>query len=99
MLYDPKWEKKVADPLALECIIAWLATMPADQKYNYGDICGACLYSQYLVGLGYESGIKDAHSSRQLWKDLHNPQTIGVACDRPWTFGAALERARAVIAE
>lgn len=89
MLFDPKW----VDPrLKLSGLIAWLENQPADQTYNYFCEERHCLISQYLseVGLPFGRG----HYGRFADANIR----IAVAQQQPWTFGAALERARAVLA-
>lgn len=100
------------NPLSLEAFADWLGTMPADQLYEYGDIngCAVCQFFDFL-GLHYlavgglawndaegqeralpadldrvANGRYDAHRLRQNHKTFR-------------TFGAALERARALLAE
>lgn len=95
MLYDPKWEVK-ADPLSMEGLIAWLEKQPAAKRYNYNNCQGKCLYGQYMAAHGVvweESGATENRTARGEFCSL----VYGtVASCRPWTFGAALKRARAV---
>lgn len=92
MLYDPKWEKKTAtDPLSLEGLIAWLETKNPDESYNFHDCKGACLWDQYM---GRCTGSEEYE---KIWKHF---RTFGFsAATSPRTFGAALARARAALAE
>jgi hypothetical protein len=101
MLFDPKWEVK-ADPLSLESLIAWLEKQLAGARYDYG--CnGTCMLARYFyrvdpnflsVGtsrVSFEDG--DRFFDWELpdgWDDI----AFGDA--GPYTFGAALERARAL---
>lgn len=97
MLYDPKWQTKT-DPFTLESFISWLETMPAHEAYDYMNCEGECLFGQYVVanGLSWES-VKEAqiytlrNTARQFKKFLYEK----VAGPAPWTFGAALKRAKA----
>lgn len=94
MLYDPKWEKPETKPdvFSLAGLIAWLETQPGETKYNWYRI-RECLFCQYLdaVGVPRQYGIHP---------DMEN--IVGgsvevyhqVGSSWPWTFGAALDRAR-----
>lgn len=98
MLYDTRWDAKIkTDPLTFESLIAWLEKMPADGAYNYEDCSGKCLYGLYMAAHGIaweESGAcsqLDSGPERATFCDLVYAK---VAASRPWTFGAALDRAR-----
>lgn len=98
MLYDPKWKQK-ADPMAYETFIGWLEQQPSDGRYCYGDH-GACLCASYLTAMGYEgvdlySCGDFAHTSRGKRVEGQYPvQMDNLAVEQPWTFGAALQRAK-----
>jgi len=97
MLYDPKWQNETkADPYTLQGFIAWLEQQPADEHYNYYDICG-CVAHQYLVSTGARGAdgfSEDNHTLGDVFSNLHEYHFVAGAY--PWTFGAALERARFV---
>lgn len=103
MLYDPKWEKKTkADPFTLWAFIAWLEKQPADQKYDYLDCFGACLYAQYMqsVGVSWEdAGASSLYRNGDKHKAFREMAIYPVAARAPWTYGAALERARAALTQ
>lgn len=93
MLYDPKWNKPEvkADPFTLESLIAWLEMQPGEKTYNWFDIKD-CLACKYLEAAGIE----------EPWGKIVYTTIFGsepayheIAGTRPWTFGAALSRARA----
>src|SRR6266550_4607396 len=97
MLYDPKREYKTVNPCTNESLIAWLETMPAKGKYDYYDCKGKCLYGLYMAAHGIlwkESGGDSNTASGPERADFckHVYSYVGVSL--PWTFGAALERAR-----
>lgn len=98
MLYDKRWEKPEikADPFSLENLIAWLEKQPHQKEYNYCDPTD-CLIGQYLKSQGL-SGSDAVLASDALdrlgW--LHIAQDHKNSPQR-WTFGDALERARAAI--
>lgn len=84
------------DPLSLDGLIAWLETMPADGEYDWANIRG-CLGFQYLTAVGLPVDC----CSGDYWIDAHGrdhalPWLPDIAGLVPWTFGAALQRARAL---
>jgi hypothetical protein len=83
MLYNPKW-----DLMSLESLIAWLEQQPADGTYQweYPNLC--------LMGCYLKSRTDDFASFRNRYPDM--PHYREIAAQEPWTFGAALERAKAV---
>jgi hypothetical protein len=90
-----------ADPLTIESLIAWLETMPANKRYEY-EICnGKCLYGLYMASHGIawgESGACSTLDSGQERADFCAMVYEHVAVQRPWTFGAALDRAKTALA-
>jgi hypothetical protein len=100
MLYDPKWAKQAetkADPFTLESLIAWLEKQPANSTYPFYNCRGECLFSQYLAHCGFAKRPVDYdREGFRGWDILHNDPLRGIAETEPWTFGAALKRARAL---
>lgn len=100
MLYDPKWEKtetKVAHP-SLAGLIAWLETRPPEGEYNFDDCDGACLVSLY--GASFKPDWNHSRDYMDACEVIFgNAMLVGPACETPWTFGAALARARAALAK
>lgn len=97
MLYDPKWNKIPT----LHGLIAWLETQDPTTTYDFRDTNG-CLVCAYYNALGINGR---SNPDRPLYGDTFGPHgseernNYGrVACRRPWTFGAALERAREIAA-
>lgn len=84
---------------SLPGLIAWLETQPADKTYCYLDT-GACLLHQFAEALALP--ITTMHSD--CWLDLKRkpheyPVTLNLIAARgPHTFGAALDRARQLLA-
>lgn len=107
MLYNPKWldeTKPVTKPdvFSLESLIAWLEKQPANKAYDYENCEGKCLYGLYAASYGIAwkaSGGAGAHYpgssvERSRFCDLVYATT---ANPFPWTFGAALARARSAL--
>jgi len=103
MLYDPKWERK-CDPFSLESLIAWLKRQDLLEEYCYSST-GECLLARYFTEQGFGKVIMAARFF------YHWPQPGGsyevtqlpphfndIARGKTRTFGAALERARAISA-
>ena len=70
-------------------LIAWLKTKPLDEEYVWQDPV-YCLMGKYLAD----------HEAR--WGDViysEMPDYFLIAGSKPWTFGAALERAESLRAE
>lgn len=89
MPYDKRWDRQTkADPFSLEGLIAWLEKQPADKTYNFSNCQGLCLLSQYLTASGKKWGFDYGPLIEKA------PAVEPVAMTEPWTFGAALERAR-----
>jgi hypothetical protein len=95
MLYDKRWEKPEIKPdvFSLQGLIYWLEMQPANIAYDWDDIhgCLACKYLQAVKGWEVPAGETNLGS---VFEDLD--QYHDVCAVRPWTFGAALERARAI---
>lgn len=81
MLYDPKWELH-----SMSTLIGWLETKPVDEGYYFFS-CRRCLLLQYLAAIKGPGHDIDYVDLPETFKD--------VAFETPWTFGAALKRARA----
>ena len=107
MLYDPKREKKTETKskpkpkrLSVAGMIVWLEQQPPSKEYSYlsNDNCLVC---QYLRSLG----VKRPRAGGEYWRVdgswEKNPLPAAIqdiASEFPYTFGAALERARAIAA-
>lgn len=87
MLYNPNWTP--AEP-TLAGMVAWLETKDPSETYNWADCQGQCLVDQYAATVGWSI----SNMSVSQYDALDN----GIAYARPWTFGAALARAKAKLA-
>jgi hypothetical protein len=104
MLYDPKWETTVSpvtkpDIYALPTLIAWLEKQPAEKTYCYLKR-GSCLLAQYFRSFGFTKvrigGFTIDLDDQYGIKLPRSFEDIPVA--EPRTFGAALARARKMLA-
>lgn len=102
MLYDKRWEKKVAgdegvspEIFSLDGLIAWLEKQNQDAEYCW-DAFQTCLIGKYLSDHGLEFG--------QNYFDHSIPYKICggdisyrmITKEHPHTFEAALSRARKI---
>jgi hypothetical protein len=84
MLYDPKWRGRTLEgPMALQNFIAWLETKDPEEKYDWEDP-RICVLAQFL-------GETAPCYAGAPWRDI-------AYATEPFTFGAALKRARIVAA-
>lgn len=103
MLYDPKWEAETkVDPFKLASVIAWLEKQPRDKTYVWSDqpdSCrGGCLIHQYLRAVGRNPVWDYGKISNLPTTGRHKFFDGDVAMEGPFTFGAALDRARKLAA-
>jgi len=92
------WWKTEADIFSLEGLILWLKKQPEDKVYCYDDNT-KCLQAQYFAAVGKPIAclgnilvtFEGEYKSRRIPETFHE-----IAVTSPWTFGAALARARAV---
>ena len=91
MLYDPKWEQKTkADP-SFDGFIRWLEQQPADGCYDYRNP-GCCCLQRYGKSIGH--GTLSAFDALHITVLGPDGEHNHVVKSRPWTYGAALARAR-----
>ena len=104
MLYDPKWEKTTEtkpEVFSLAGLIAWLEQQPPEAEYDWPDIDG-CLLCNYLRAV---TGVKRPAAQQWATSKSIGFDTLGknwgywqICKVQPRTYGAALARARAVLA-
>jgi hypothetical protein len=70
----------------LDALTGWLRKQPPDQGYIWQDPV-YCLMGEYLRDNGASWG-------ERSYSDM--PHYEEIAAEKPWTFGAALERAEAL---
>jgi hypothetical protein len=98
MLFDPKWEVQTKpDVFSLENLIAWLEKRPAHLDYDF--YCsGQCLIGQWMRSI--DPGVSEPPFSGSFvyivdGKEIDlEDRYSDLAVSEPWTFGAALDRAR-----
>lgn len=91
------------DVFSLEGLIAWLEKQPADESYCYYDV-GHCLWGRYVKAMGgffdeadtYYIGDKTQRVSFSTATEWQFVVAYPGDNKRSCTFGAALERARAL---
>lgn len=95
------------DVFSLEGLIAWLETQPPAKTYDWlGNACnGGCLLDNYLFAFGYPMhtphGPPDVNYQRlaTLNGTMPYPRMDYIVAEaKPHTYGAALSRARALLA-
>lgn len=94
MLYNPTWNKKPS----IAGLIAWLETQDQTQTYNWPKV-GGCLICKYYDALGINDWSSDNRPYYyQTFGDSDGAGELyhAVCKTEPWTYGAALERARAL---
>jgi hypothetical protein len=98
MLYDPKWATK---EVTVRGLVAWLEQKPADECYDYGN-SSTCLAAQFLRQAGVNEERFVGKSGFTLDEEFFREFRFiaaGYGAKRTWTFGAALQRAHAVMSE
>ena len=92
MLYDPKWSEAKTRVPSLDDFIAWLESKDPEARYNFYCMKGECLVGQYMADIGIPWTYR-VYS--ETTAKIYEGTPGGVASRAPWTFGAALLRARA----
>lgn len=70
-----------------DALIQWLRKQPAGEEYIWSDPV-YCMMGRYLADNGSTWGVA-------AYSDM--PHYHEIACPKPWTFGAALKRAEALL--
>lgn len=86
-----------ADPFKLKTLIAWLEKQPADGAYCYLSN-GACMLAKYFTAQGLKRVELGANFLSHAGGVRKLPTAFnGIAQYGPRTYGAALDRARALV--
>lgn len=99
MLYNESTgkPKAQADVFSLESLIAWLEKQPADTEYDWYNVHG-CLMCAYFKAHGYERPSANPGLNSDTIRNWGEFGYYNIGMAAPWTFGAALDRARKVLA-
>lgn len=88
---------------SLEGLIAWLRTQEPAKEYDYLACDGTCLLDAYLIAHGATTDDDGGADYKNFYQPLANI-SVGddsiegaVACATPYTYGAALQRAEALL--
>ena len=94
MLYNKAWDTKT-EPLTLAHFIQWLESKGPNETYDYSypDRCAGAQYLKYC-GVGNYS-VGSGNNFEKYIKGMWYI-TKGEDIEKGWTFGAALERAKAI---
>jgi hypothetical protein len=96
MKHDPEVKTK-SEPLTVEAFIRWLEINPVDREYEWHDVegCLLCLYLREVFGVQSPAG-ETWNGVGGFGKNTLNGdfKYFAICGEKPWTFGAALERAR-----
>jgi hypothetical protein len=104
MLNNPLWDKgdgKQVPCPKLSDMVAWLEKQPPKTKYDFKDVNGQCLAGRYLTANRIDYPAQDWSFSCMFGGRSYHSQLeryYAVAAVRPWTYGAALERAKNISA-
>ena len=96
-----KFTETKPDVFSLEGLVAWLETQDPAREYRFWNYNGGCLLSIYLAehGQPFGSGDPDKYSKiARVTRGDVGADYIDVAYDRPHIYGAALDRARKLLA-
>ena len=92
------YEVKKPDVFSPQGLIAWLEMQPATREYDWWDM-GDCLVCHYLAeALGTDEPWHVAAEAGKSYEDVLGSRWAyhAVGSALPWTYGAALDRARAL---
>ena len=78
---------------SLAGLIRWLETQDPETQYDFNDCQGECLAGRYLwATIGWQAYVVGQKTFGDVFGSMDNYGAI--ALTRPWTYGAALSRAR-----
>lgn len=96
MFFDPTCKPEVrADPFTLESLIAWLEKQSPHTRYNWHNCDGKCLIAVYGFAMGIDRLDADCPGIDKIFGEGENSKYAEVCGTLPFTYGAALDRARA----
>lgn len=87
------------DVFSLHGLVAWLGQQETQARYDFDNCRGACLLSQYLKASGaHYFGDGQYYDLCQALGRGNSSDGQAIASNEPWTYGAALSRARQLLA-
>ena len=96
MLYNPQWQPTKWQPteFSMNGLIAWLEQQPPDKSYRYLSY-DTCLAARFNESCGRNYEVPNPFAFWRYHK-FENKLEYSIAGIRPYTYGAALERARII---
>jgi hypothetical protein len=98
MLYNEQWDRKKPatepDKFSLAGLVAWLERQSPETEYDFRN-SSTCLLAQYLIAVAGQTYPGEFNYSK-VCGGIAPYHTV--ASRGPWTYGAALKRARQVLA-
>jgi hypothetical protein len=100
MPFDSTPSETKPDVFSLRGFLAWVEKMPREGEYDFVDCSGGCLIHQYLKASGVANPLSNDNYLRMNDISVRDDCFgLSVACLHPRTFGAAADRARAMLAK
>lgn len=97
MLSREQWSLPKVQPFTLADFVGWLQTKNPKRRYEFHRCDGKCLLGQYMAERGREwNDGAYCETCEQVFGDTWN---VPILVAKPHTFGAALKRAHATLAE
>lgn len=84
------------DIFKIEPLVRWLETKRATDEYNFADR-KSCVLAQYYEHLGTDADVGGWTVTIDTKWHTMSEEFSDIAAEEPHTFGAALERARALL--
>lgn len=82
---------------SLEGLVQWLEGQEPETEYDFTNCRGKCLLDTYLHARGVKRTGRHYSDMVAVTTGISNGQRIDVSLERPWTYGGALARARAIM--
>jgi len=97
MLHNPHWEDPIYQGVSRREFTTWLETQPPNEQYEFM-FAGICAIARFLESKGFapEDRIVDFSAGDSYGLGPGDPGywLLEIVNNRPYTYGAALERAR-----
>ena len=98
MLYNKDWDVKTKDLFTLDNLIAWLETKDPTEVYSFHwpDSCLLGQWARNVDASAFNMRIEGSFVYKVNEEPINLREYDNIACYEPWTFGAALQRAKAL---